>query len=158
MPSNNESVVPHGAKGGHRPNRFTRGAVSARLYRYWRKLRRGYPGRRFLDLYDYRHRRRLRSAGPSRWFGVGGGLALIVIGLAIGWLPGPGGFLSIVGLALLGTELRPLARLLDKTELLIRSVIERVRPPGPTAKRVLVVAVTIFTVAGLAQFARVLFW
>ena len=154
----NTSAVPQGARGGHRPNRVTRGAVIARLYRYWRKLRRGYPGRRFQDLYDYRHRRRVRRARPSRWFGLGGGFVLLAVGLAIGWLPGPGGFLSIVGLALVATELRPLARLLDRSELILRGWMERLWGSGPAAKRMLVVAGAVLALASLAQLARGLFW
>ena len=146
-------VGPHGGKPGPRTSRLTRGAVSARLYRYWRKARRGHPGRRFRDLYDYRHRARTRS-GPSRWFGVGGGIALIFIGLAIGWLPGPGGFLSILGLALLGTEMRWLARLLDRCELLTEGLIDRVGKPGRSAKLLLAVAGAILAFASLTQLAR----
>jgi hypothetical protein len=146
---------PEGMRGRH-PSRFTRGAVPARLYRYWRKARRGHPGRRFRDLYDYRHRRRTHS-GPSRWFGVGGGIALVVVGLAIGWLPGPGGFLAILGLALLGTEMRPLARLLDRCELLVMDLIGRVGTPSRNAKRMLVVAGAILAFASLTQLARGLF-
>jgi hypothetical protein len=72
----------------------------------------------------------------------------------IGWLPGPGGFLSIVGLALLATEMRPLARLLDRIELFLRKWLQRFGAPGPTAKRVLVVAGAVLAVASLAQLAR----
>ena len=80
-----------------------------------------------------------------------------MIGLAIGWLPGPGGFLAILGLALLGTELRPLARLLDRCELFVRGVIDRLRAPSQNAKRMLVVAGAIIAIASLTQLARGLF-
>lgn len=36
--------------------------------------------------------------------------------IGIGWLPGPGGVTGILGLAVLGAELKPLATFLDITE------------------------------------------
>ena len=81
----------------------------------------------------------------------------MVIGLGIGWLPGPGGFLAILGLALLGTEMRPLARLLDGCEVLLRRLLGRAIPPSRAAKRMLVVAGAIIALASLTQLAPGLF-
>ncbi|MEO8268533.1 MAG: PGPGW domain-containing protein [Aureliella sp.] len=50
-------------------------------------------------------------------------VALIVIGIAIGWLPGPGGFLAIIGLALIAQEVPWIADVLDATEIGIRRFI-----------------------------------
>jgi hypothetical protein len=44
------------------------------------------------------------------------GIVLFVGGLAIGWLPGPGGFVAVIGAALLGVEWLRVARLLDQCE------------------------------------------
>lgn len=44
----------------------------------------------------------------------------MVVGLVIGWLPGPGGFLSIVGLAILAQEMPIVAKALDGCEVKIR--------------------------------------
>jgi hypothetical protein len=91
------------------------GAVDATRKR-WSQLRNGTPGRRFRDFHDRRRRQREDGFSLSRALVVGGGLVLLVGGLAIGWLPGPGGFIAIFGAALLAAEFRPLARLLDACE------------------------------------------
>jgi hypothetical protein len=65
--------------------------------------------------------------------------------------------LSIVGLALLATEMRPLARLLDRIEILVRASLGRFRVPGHTAKRVLVVVGALVAMASLARLANGLF-
>lgn len=49
-------------------------------------------------------------------------LGLIAIGLLIGWLPGPGGVLAIIGLALLATQFRWVAICLDWIELMMRRI------------------------------------
>jgi hypothetical protein len=87
----------------------------------WRRLKNGKPGRRFLDF----HRSRCeRWAGMWPWeriLAVAVGVVLIVCGLAIGWLPGPGGFIAVVGAALLGVEWLPVARALDWVEVRARN-------------------------------------
>jgi hypothetical protein len=55
------------------------------------------------------------------------GVGLTLFGLAVGWLPGPGGFVAILGLGLLATVWRPLAKLLDQTELGARKLWHRLR-------------------------------
>ena len=87
----------------------------------WQRLRDATPGERFRDFYRYRHERR----GGAHWsagrvFTIGAGVLLTGGGLAIGWLPGPGGFIAILGVALVATEWFHLAKLLDWTELITR--------------------------------------
>ena len=53
--------------------------------------------------------------------------------------------------------MRPLARLLDRCELFVRDVIDRLGAPSQNAKRMLVVAGAIIAVASLTQLARGLF-
>lgn len=52
-------------------------------------------------------------------------IVLVLFGLAIGWLPGPGGFLAIVGLFMLAGEFRRVAVFADWCEDL---VLPRVQP------------------------------
>ena len=58
---------------------------------------------------------------------LAGGTALIVVGLAIGWLPGPGGFLAFVGLAMIAIEIPCAARALDVGEVKLRAVYNILR-------------------------------
>ena len=99
----------------------------SRARRTWNVLREGEPGRRFIKFYAHRREMRGEGWGLSRVLAVGGGAALLVGGLAVGWLPGPGGFLAIIGAGLLGTEWRPLARALDWLEVRARYVLGRLR-------------------------------
>lgn len=97
-----------------------------RLREYWRQLRRSPPGLRFKNFYAYRHRRR----GGSQWeriFTIALAILLIAGGIAIGWLPGPGGFIAIFGAALLSAEWLSVAKALDWTEVRIRRLVRRIR-------------------------------
>jgi len=80
------------------------------------QLKSGKSGSRFLDFYDFRQSRRAPGFSVSRVATVFFGLALAIGGASIGWLPGPGGFVAIFGLALLAQEFRPMARALDWIE------------------------------------------
>lgn len=87
----------------------------------WHRLRSAKAGTRFRDFHRFRSERR----GGRRWSGgrvlvLGSGIVLVAGGLAIGWLPGPGGFIAVVGAALVATEWYALARLLDWAELVAR--------------------------------------
>jgi hypothetical protein len=55
------------------------------------------------------------------------GTVLLVGGLAIGWLPGPGGFIAVFGAALLGVEWLRIARLLDRCETYARRFLRFLR-------------------------------
>ena len=70
----------------------------------WNRLLHGRPGRRFFDFHQERCKRRAGGWPRERVVTLVLGTALLVVGLAIGWLPGPGGFLAIIGAALLGIE------------------------------------------------------
>jgi hypothetical protein len=55
------------------------------------------------------------------------GTVLLVGGLAIGWLPGPGGFIAVFGAALLGVEWLRIAQLLDRCETYARRFLRFLR-------------------------------
>ncbi len=84
---------------------------------------------------------------------VGSGIVLILGGLAIGWLPGPGGFIAIFGVALLATEFRFLARLLDWSELRLIGLWRRLWVRRSKPIRILVVVAALMVVAGAAWAA-----
>ena len=86
----------------------------ATIRTYARKLKDGRRGHRFLDLYEFR-----KEDPPAPAVNVGLCLiALLLIGggLAIGWLPGPGGFIAIFGLAIIAMQFRVVAVTLDRLE------------------------------------------
>jgi hypothetical protein len=86
------------------------------------QLRRGKSGCRFCEFYDFRQSRRQPGLSVSRVLTIFLGLALTIGGASIGWLPGPGGFVAIFGLALLAQEFRPMAKALDWCEPKLRAL------------------------------------
>jgi uncharacterized protein (TIGR02611 family) len=90
--------------------------MTNRGIRRWHRLRLSRPGRRFQERHD-RHRsddRRRRLAA------VAAGVLLIIGGLVLMPLPGPGSLIVVIGLALLAGVSRRAARLLDRGELRLR--------------------------------------
>jgi hypothetical protein len=81
-----------------------------------RQLKCGVSGSRFSDFYDFRLQHRRPGISPARIFTIFFGLLLVIAGASIGWLPGPGGFIAIIGLALLAQEFRPMAVVMDWIE------------------------------------------
>jgi hypothetical protein len=104
----------------------------ATIRRYARQLRNGRPGHRFVDLYEFRKK---DPPAPA----VRAGLWLLAIlliggGLGIGWLPGPGGFIAIFGLAIIAMEFRFMAVALDRLERLVRDAWGWLRGNGTAAR------------------------
>jgi hypothetical protein len=62
-------------------------------------------------------------------------IVLIGGGLAIGWLPGPGGFIAIFGLAIVAMEFRVMAVILDRLERLGRDAWAWLRRKRKPARR-----------------------
>jgi hypothetical protein len=90
----------------------------ATIRQYARRLKNGGAGHRFLALYKFR-----QADPPAPAVRLGLWLIAIVLiagGLAIGWLPGPGGFIAIFGLAVVAMEFRFMALILDRMERLGR--------------------------------------
>jgi hypothetical protein len=85
-------------------------------------LKQGKSGGRFVAFYDFRASRRKPGFSVSRALTILFGLALTIGGASIGWLPGPGGFAAIFGLALLAQEIRPMAVALDWCEVKLRAL------------------------------------
>lgn len=92
----------------------------SRLKEEWGRLRHGRPGSRFVGFHRSRCERWAGTWPLERILTFGAGLVLFVGGLAIGWLPGPGGFLAVIGAALLGVEWLWMAKALDWVELRAR--------------------------------------
>jgi uncharacterized membrane protein YdbT with pleckstrin-like domain len=58
------------------------------------------------------------------------GIILIPVGMALWFLPGPGWLTIFAGLALLAGQWKRTSRMLDRTELRLRRMIERLRRSG----------------------------
>lgn len=97
----------------------------ASIRTYAKRLKDGEPGRRFVDLYDYRQQHPPATATRVGLWVVA--ILLIAGGAAIGWLPGPGGFIAVFGLAIIGMEFRAVAVVLDRIERFGRNLWARLR-------------------------------
>ena len=124
-----------------------------------RELKGGEPGSRFRDFYDFRRRHRRQGFSPARFLTIFFGLVLVIGGASIGWLPGPGGFVAIFGLALLAQEFRPLAALLDWVEPKLHTVwksIVRFWRRMSAARRVALALVIVLTSVSVGYAAYTL--
>jgi hypothetical protein len=85
------------------------------------------PGERFINY--YRRRKDTRKGHPlKRALYILPGVVLIAAGLFLGFLPGaPGIFLGIPGLALVAAQFRVAATMLDRSELVLRKILQKIR-------------------------------
>ena len=80
-------------------------------------------GRRFRNFREYKLMKRRNQPPMQRYATISFALLLIVVGAAIGWLPGPGGFLAVIGLAMLAPEVPFIASALDYCEITARRLL-----------------------------------
>ena len=90
---------------------------------------------------------------PVRLLYLGGGAALIVVSALFGWLPVLGWGTVVLGLAMIGGEVEPVARLMDRWEVAARRLLG---PPARTVGRLPVWAQLCVSLTGaLVTFALV---
>src|ERR687897_3381855 len=92
----------------------------ARTKQSWQRFRASEPGDRFQDRYRRRQESEHGWKDPRRLFYVVGGLILALGSLAFGVLPGPGMLTFFLGVGMIAGEFRPVARLLDWSEVRAR--------------------------------------
>jgi uncharacterized membrane protein HdeD (DUF308 family) len=97
----------------------------------WRELRQGEPGRRFRARYERRHSRR-RHAGGRKWSVMVAGAVIVLAGIVLLPLPGPGMLVIALGALLVAEESLTVAKMLDALELRGRALISRWRPAAST--------------------------
>jgi hypothetical protein len=122
----------------------------------WRKFKEGRPGHRFHEFYEYMQRKREGRSAAWHVVPIGLGTLLLVGGVAIGWLPGPGGFIAVFGVALLATEFEFLARWLDRAELGVRKAWRVGWKRRSTPARVAELAAAAVVAAGAVYGAALL--
>ena len=91
----------------------------------WRRLKAGQPGMRFQR--QYRENRESRKSGWQRWGAVGAAAGLILVGVVLLFVPGPGLLLIGAGAAVLARESLAVSRALDWLEIRGRHLVQRVR-------------------------------
>ena len=113
-------------------------ALIGRIKEDWRLFKASRPGYRFRDHYR-RHRRRsrrrssrLRSPGQGRFdfrkvLFIVVGIAIAITSIVLGPLPGPGLGTLLLGLVILASELRIVARFLDWAEMNLRKPVRRAK-------------------------------
>lgn len=101
----------------------------ATIRQYAQQLKHGEAGRRFVDLYEFR-----QQDPPTATVRVGLWVVAVLLiggGVAIGWLPGPGGFIAIFGVAIIAMEFRAVAVIVDRVERWGRHLWARLRGTQP---------------------------
>ena len=93
-----------------------------RVKRSWRQFAESEPGSRFQDRYRRRRRAEGGKLSLGRVLNVAGGLGLAVAGIAMVIFPGPGWITFFIGLGMVAGESLPLARFLDRVEVLLRAL------------------------------------
>lgn len=96
----------------------------AGLKKHWHDLASGKPGHRF----ESHYRRSHRSASHfHRICKLCAAFLLILVGIVLLFIPGPGSVLIVIGAALLAQESEGTARALDSLEMKLRRLISRAR-------------------------------
>ena len=131
------------------------------LKRQWAQLRSARPGRRFQDRYE---RNRNARAGKSVWNRFVEpvlGIVLVLGGIALLFIPGPGLPLLFIGAGLLASRSRAVAMAMDWIELhvrrVLRSAAEWWRELSALAKKVIVILATCALLGAGYEVWQILF-
>ncbi len=133
----------------------------ARMKQSWQDFEESKPGRRFRNRYYKRQQNRQSRLSPSRLFYMVGGVLLVVASIFLGPAPGFGFGTAFIGLALLASEFRFMAHLLDWSEVRLRSFGREARDVWRTLplvfRAVIVLVALILTVALLYGLYKLFF-
>jgi uncharacterized protein (TIGR02611 family) len=94
----------------------------AAVKEHWNELKSSRPGRRFQERYERRKKEHRGSFHWGRWLNIIGGTLVVLMGVFMLAVPGPGMLVAVVGLSLLGSEFLTLARFLDWSEVKLRKM------------------------------------
>ena len=101
------------------------------LKAHWHELRKGRPGHRFQDRYERDRRERKSQPWYRRLLQPALLVLLILAGVILCFIPGPGIPLIAIGAALLADYSRSIAQTLDWLELRIRKLVRRIWSSQP---------------------------
>src|SRR3712207_7857669 len=122
----------------------------ARAKRSWRHFKKSRPGARFQARYYYRKQR--GTGRLSRIFNIFVGSMPVILSTLFGWAPGLGLVTLLIGLALIAGELFPVARLLDWSEVRLRTLARlagKIWAGATLVGRTLIVLLVLVFVAAL---------
>ncbi len=126
--------------------------MNLRLKRQWDVLKRGQPGRRFVERYRTAQRKENRPTLVTRIVRFTVATLAIALGLVFAVIPGPAILFFALAGALLASESEVVARFLDWSEVKIRAVVrwaKRIWKRLPMAGKVAVVIVGAAGSAGV---------
>lgn len=117
-------------------------AMSRNVSQRWKRFIQTAPGRRFQEYFE--RRRQARPGATWQYFLIGIGILIMAVGVLLLALPGPGMIVIIVGAIILARESLAAARILDWSELRLRSLISRCtrwwRLASPSQRAMLLIA------------------
>src|SRR5688572_14867418 len=119
----------------------------------WCDFRKGRPGHRFEERFERNHEARSERSSFSRVLKPAAGIVLVAVGVVFCVIPGPGIPFLLIGAGLLADVSRPVARALDRVEVVIRNLITWARRwwdhASRTAKNAVIV-LAVFVASGAA--------
>ncbi len=98
--------------------------MNLKLKRQWEVLKRGKPGRRFVERYQSAQRKENRATLATRIVRFAIATVAIALGLVFAVIPGPAILFFALAGALLASESRGVAKFLDWCEVKIRAVVK----------------------------------
>jgi hypothetical protein len=128
------------------------------LKRSWGELKKGQPGHRFQERAKRNRNKRSSQSGIARWAKLTAGILLLLIGVVLCLIPGPGLPLILVGAALLAERSLTIARGLDWAELKIRKIIRWAKgwwrqAPRPARAAALTLAAVLIATVGYGTYS-----
>lgn len=120
-------------------------SMLASLKEHWHELKDSRPGHRFQERYHRRKKELRGSFHWGRWLNIVGGVLVVLVGIFLLAVPGPGMLVAVVGLSLLGSEFLALARFLDWAEVRLRRIFQWARRWWKHAGWVMRATVILFT-------------
>jgi hypothetical protein len=96
--------------------------ATASLKKDFRDIKRGRPGHRFQDHYKHEHRAHGTRRSRGRLWRLVVGIALLLVGVVLCFIPGPGLPFIFLGGALLAAESLVVARIMDWLEVRVQAI------------------------------------
>jgi hypothetical protein len=124
----------------------------------WRELEQDPPGERFQRRYRRQHAKGHGKKNPLR---LAAGLIVVALGLFLMPAPGPGTIVVLLGGTLLSQESLLAARLLDRSEVLARKVLDgatRFWTRSSLSQRAAIILVAVAMIAGLGWAGYITFF